>query len=86
MCDSGICGELVFLVLIYRAYKSLSIGLKNTEKKDKIFIIGAISALSGFLLQSMFDYTFYNYRVMLIFWAVLGISTLYADIGNLRED
>ena len=53
---------------------------------DKIFIIGSISALSGFFLQSMFDYTFYNYRVMFIFWAVLGLSMLYANIGELRED
>ena len=58
----------------------------GTDKRDKIFIIGSISALSGFFLQSMFDYTFYNYRVMFIFWAVLGLSMLYANIGELRED
>ena len=86
MCDSGICGELVFIALIYRAYKTLCIGLKKAAKKDKIFIIGAISALSGFFLQSMFDYTFYNYRVMFLFWAVLGLSVLYANTDVLEED
>lgn len=86
MCDSGICGEVVFLAMIYRAYKSCCIGLKKADKKDKIFIIGAISALSGFFLQSMFDYTFYNYRVMLIFWAVLALAMLYSDIDSLKEE
>ncbi len=86
MCDSGVCGILVFIAIIYRTYKTLAIGLKKAVKRDKIFIIGSISALSGFFLQSMFDYTFYNYRVMFIFWAVLGLSMLYANIGELRED
>ena len=53
---------------------------------ERIFVIGSISALCGFLVQSLFDYTFYNYRVMLMFWAVLAISMLYANIGALREE
>ena len=86
MCDSGICGEIVFLVILYRAFKTCSIGLKNAAKKNKIFIIGSISALCGFLVQSLFDYTFYNYRVMFLFWAVLGLSMLYANIDQLEEE
>ncbi|GFI62436.1 hypothetical protein IMSAG049_01618 [Clostridiales bacterium] len=86
MCDCGICGAAVFVMIIYRAYKSCAIGLKNAAKNDKIFIIGAISALSGFFVQSMFDYTFYNYRVMFIFWAVLGLAMLYSNIDMLAED
>lgn len=86
MCDSGICGELAFLALIYRAYKTCFIGLKNAAENNKIFIIGSISAISGFFLQSMFDYTFYNYRVMFMFWVVLALAMLYSNIDKLRED
>ena len=86
MCDSGICGEIAFLALIYRAYKTCFISLKKAAEENKIFIIGAISALSGFFLQSMFDYTFYNYRVMLMFWVVLALAMLYSNIDKLRED
>lgn len=86
MCDSGICGEIVFLAVIYRAFKTCSISLKNASKEKKIFVIGALSSLCGFLVQSLFDYTFYNYRVMFLFWAVLGLSMLYADIDKLKEE
>ena len=86
MCDSGICGEIAFLALIYRAYKTCFISLKKAAEENKIFIIGAISALSGFFLQSMFDYTFYNYRVMLMFWVVLALAMLYSNVDKLRED
>jgi hypothetical protein len=46
---------------------------RETDRNRKIFQIAGVSALSGFLLQSMTDYTFYNYRVMFLFWAVLGL-------------
>lgn len=87
MCDTGICGVIVFLGIIYRLYKTCAIGLKKTkDKKDKIFIMGAIAALSGFFLQSFTDYTFYNYRVMFMFWCVAALSVLYSDIDTLKED
>ena len=38
--------------------------------------ISALSSVSGFLVEGLTDYAFYNYRVMLLFWAVLGISVL----------
>ena len=42
-----------------------------------------IAAIAGFAIQSMFDYTFYNYRVMLLFWGFLGIYLLFT---KLREE
>lgn len=87
MCDAGITGITMLMAIIYRIFKSCAIGLKNsTDKKDKIFIIGAISSLCGFFLQSMFDYTFYNYRVMFLFWAVAGLAMLFSDADKLMED
>lgn len=87
MCDTGISGIVMLLAIIYRVFKSCAIGIKNvSDKRDKIFIIGAISSLCGFFLQSMFDYTFYNYRVMFLFWAVIGLSMLYSDADKLREE
>ncbi len=87
MCDAGISGIVLLIAIIYRVFKSCAIGLKNSaDKRDKIFIIGAVSSLCGFFLQSMFDYTFYNYRVMFLFWAVVGLAMLYSDADKLREE
>ncbi|MEA4972561.1 MAG: O-antigen ligase family protein [Candidatus Metalachnospira sp.] len=87
MCDAGICGIAMLLAIIYRVFKSCAIGLKNSvDKKDKIFIIGVVASLSGFFVQSMFDYTFYNYRVMFLFWAVVGLAMLYSDAYKLKEE
>ncbi|MEA4816527.1 MAG: O-antigen ligase family protein [Lachnospiraceae bacterium] len=80
ICDAGICGIAVFAAIIYQYYKRISISLSGQmEKGRRILMIAAVSGVSGFLVQSLFDYTFYNYRVTLTFWIVLAISILLAD-------
>jgi O-antigen ligase len=74
LCDTGVVGLGLFLVLVVSGYRMLFTAIRReTDRNRKIFQIAGVSALSGFLLQSMTDYTFYNYRVMFLFWAVLGL-------------
>lgn len=83
LCDAGICGFLVFALLLVSYYRMMFTALrKETDRKGKIFQIAAVSAVSGFLVQSMTDYTFYNYRVLLLFWVVLGLSVLFTRMGR----
>ena len=44
------------------------------------------SGTCGFLLQSMFDYTFYNYRVMAIFFMVMAFGTALKYIKSGEEE
>ena len=48
-------------------------------------MIGGMSAVAGFLVQSLFDYTFYNYRVMFLFWAMIGVGMVISRYDRLRE-
>jgi hypothetical protein len=48
--------------------------------------IAAVSSVTGFLVQGATDYSFYNYRVTLVFWAVLGIGLLAAGRESLKGD
>jgi hypothetical protein len=41
--------------------------------------------MCGFLVQSMTDYSFYNYRVMFLFWVYLAVGLLYARRAELEE-
>lgn len=79
ICDAGITGIIVFIAIIFTYIRSLGRAISHeTEKSSKILQIASISAISGFLVQSFTDYSFYNYRVTLVFWAVLGIGALMA--------
>ena len=77
LCDSGIVGLLVFLGLIVSFYRMMLTAIRHARsRRARILQIGGVSAVSGFLVQSMTDYTFYNYRVMLLFFGMLGLCVL----------
>ncbi|MCL2401862.1 MAG: O-antigen ligase family protein, partial [Oscillospiraceae bacterium] len=86
MCDAGIAGILVFLAVIFTYFRNLCRAIsREHNKSSKILQIAAISGVFGFLVQGMTDYSFYNYRVTLVFWAVLGLGALAARRSGLTH-
>ena len=79
--EYGIVGFIVMLGVIYHYFKAAMISLK--AKKD-IVLGGLMSGTMGFLLQSMTDHTWYNYRVVLLFWVIVGL-TMTASKINIKE-
>lgn len=69
--EYGMIGLIVFLGILYNFYKETTIKML---KQKSILTAGIVSGVTGFLLQSMFDNTWYNYRVVLIFWMILGLG------------
>ena len=43
------------------------------------------AGMAGFLVQAMTDYSFYNYRVMFLFWVFIALGGLLARRGQLPE-
>jgi O-antigen ligase len=87
MCDTGIAGIIMLILCIYKFFKELFISYMNqTDKRAKIYTISFISSVMGFLVQSLFDYTFYNYRVLLMFVIYLGLGVVSTTYAKLRED
>lgn len=78
----GIIGLIVFLGILYNFYKETVVSM--LRKKD-IVLAGIIAGLTGFFLEGMFDYTWYNYRVLLIFWMVLAFGSVATKIREKEE-
>ena len=51
---------------------------KNKKWETRLFLIGILSGMGGFLANGMTDHAFYNYRVMLLFWVVAGLGMAWA--------
>ena len=86
LSDAGVPGLLVFGLLLISFYRTMFTSLRVTRSREKqIFLMAGSAAVTGFLVQSMTDYTFYNYRVMLLFWATLAISVLFARLSPEKE-
>lgn len=75
----GILGLIMFLGVVYNFYKEATISML---KKKNIILAGIVAGMTGFFLESMFDYTWYNYRVILIFWMVLAFGTVASKLGE----
>ncbi len=86
MCDAGIIGVGTFVAIIYKFFRTTCSRLKiETNKENRVFIIASIAAIIGFAVQSMFDYTFYNYKVVLIFWMTLGFGIVTTKLYAMKE-
>ena len=86
VCDAGISALAVFLLLLFVYFRTTcSAVAKEKDWTSRIFQIAFTSGVCGFLVQAMTDYSFYNYRVMFLFWAYLALGALSARRSELAE-
>ena len=69
----GICGFVIFLLMMMFFYQKSLTSLKNNEDRELKHVIAAsMSGVSGLLVAGLFDYTWYNYRVYFVFFMIMG--------------
>lgn len=76
--EAGIGALIVFLLINFLFIKKMAAVYRFGKHKKNRYATAALAlgtAVIGFLIQSMFDYTFYNYRVMALFFMVLAMGT-----------
>ena len=83
LVEAGISGLGVFLIMQIVFAKKMSIVYRSADKKSEnsMLALALASGVIGFLVQSMFDYTFYNYRVMAVFFMVMGLGMALRHIA-----
>ena len=80
-------GIIVFIAVIYQFFKLLFRAYIDTDDKEtKIYTIAFMASISGFLVQSLFDYTFYNYRVMIFFWIYIALGAVATKYASLKGE
>ena len=89
LVEGGIPALSVFIAVLAVFFKNTHNGYRLCSKKsyDGTMLLGLASGVVGFLFQSMFDYTFYNYRVMAVFFMVIAITIALSHIAkeNINE-
>ncbi|MBR4030868.1 MAG: O-antigen ligase family protein, partial [Clostridia bacterium] len=87
LSEMGILGLLVFVVLMIMMLKKLFVTAnKSKDKTISAYSAALFSALVGFLVQGIFDNVWYNYRVFLLFWIIVGLSGAVCLIHKKMED
>ncbi len=74
LIEVGVMGLAVFLcMLVLYAQSSFSLHLNET-RREKLVSSALFCGILSVLAQGMTDYIWYNYRVFLMFWLVLGLG------------
>lgn len=86
VCDAGICALVAFVGVLWQYFRNLCAALhREKDWTSRVYQVAAVSGVCGFMVQAMTDYSFYNYRVMFIFWAFLAVGCLAARRSSLPE-
>lgn len=79
MVECGVSGIVALMGGVLSAVRALGAKLRQCiDFKTRIQAIALLSGLTGFLAQSVTDYSFYNYRVELVFWVVIALCAALA--------
>ena len=69
----GVCGLVIFAIMMFFFYQRAFTVCKNNDDADiRRIVAAASSGISGLLVVGLFDYTWYNYRVMFAYFVVMG--------------
>ncbi len=83
--ELGIFGFIAFLAVLFLAVsKCCSNLLKTRHRETRLVSTAALVGTLAILVQGLTDYVWYNYRVFLFFWVIIGVMS--ASVNCDRED
>lgn len=82
LVENGITGFIVFVCMIIAFYRiSISTLTRLDRGFMKVSLLALVSAVTGYLIQGLFDNVWYNYRVFMFFFMTLAITVKCANIA-----
>ncbi len=87
MVIGGILAIITFAILMLVFFKKIAVGYQVQGKGGDVSValVGIGSAVIGFLVQGLFDNCFYNYRVFMIFWAVVALGVAASNVAKAEK-
>lgn len=82
--QTGLIGLVLFFIFVLTSARKCcsSISIKNSDEFLSSTTKAALSGAFSLLIAGMFDYTWYNYRVFFMFWALIGFACAAANLND----
>jgi O-antigen ligase len=76
--ETGYFSLLVFFVFVFSFVQCSCSFCKNAmNRSNKLICLGIVCGVLAFLMQGVTDYVWYNYRIFLLFWLVVGLGVAH---------
>ena len=86
VCDAGVVALVVFIILLFVYFRMMCSALgREKDRTSRMLQIAFTAGVCGFMVQAMTDYSFYNYRVMFLFWAYLALGAAAARRSSMAQ-
>ncbi len=82
--QTGIIGLIVFFMVIVTVFRKCfsASSLLASDKKLSATSKAALSASLSIMISGIFDYTWYNFRIFFVFWALLALACAAANANK----
>jgi len=77
--ETGLLGLFAFLWVLFRFFK---MGFKNLNRTMNPLVLGLLTGILAFLVQSFFDVNLYALQLVVLFWFMLGLAVAVIKLDN----
>ena len=86
LAERGVLGLAAFGLVLVVMFRSLASALRNAGSTvDRTLAAGLIAVFGGYLAHSLLDVSYYDYKILLLFWVMAG-SAAMVGVTVLRRD
>ncbi len=83
--EMGIIGFSVFVGIIILYIQKMYYGVRNSLNKNRYIGAVILGGFVGFLIQGFADYLWFDYRIILLFWMIVGLGIATVKINAERK-
>ena len=84
--EMGVVGLVVMFFVMLLFWRRMIATYAKKKVMETVFATGVLAGTIAFMCQGAFDYVWYNYRVVLVFWMMLGVGSATARIAAKGEE
>jgi putative inorganic carbon (HCO3(-)) transporter len=81
--ERGILGLVTFVGLVVLLFRGLVRNFRSASGLAyRVLVAGITASLIGFLVHSQFDVSYYDYKILLMFWFLVGLAAILPRIHS----
>jgi hypothetical protein len=82
--ERGVIGLATFVFFVFMLFRTLRQVLPSTTSRlDYALVAGLLATFTGYFVHGLFEVSYYDYKVLLLFWLLVGMA---AAIWRLHFD
>lgn len=83
LCSLGVVGLAAFaLVMLFWLRRALGYVRYGQLRTPRLVVLGGVAGIVALLVMGIFDDVWYNYRIYMLFWVLMGLVTAQVRIAE----